>query len=256
MAMISLIVFYIGFGLMMWVTQTLLDSLRTSNVICGPTHDCSQLYAASNGTYWSFKAFPFYNLAYGVQKIQSNSNITNSLLTFEEGGIMTNITFMAGCTFVYVGLAVLGEYGIMEWLVSLARTADAQNESRETALLPGEDADVGRERQRVQQLRGDSSGDLLVIDSLVKTYAPFCRPVKKAVQGVTVGIPRKEVFGLLGHNGAGKTTTFQIMSGDNYPTSGDVLINGRSVKTNMDEVILPGIVYFNSSRDVCTSNPL
>ena len=26
------------------------------------------------------------------------------------------------------------------------------------------------------------------------------------------------------------------MSGDNYPTSGDVFINGRSVKTNMDEV--------------------
>ena len=122
---------------------------------------------------------------------------------------------MAGCTVVYVMLAVLGEYGILEWLVALARTtasASAQSgESLETAgLLPGEDADVGRERQRVQQLRGGfqsaseaegGSGDLLLIDSLVKTYAPLCRPVKKAVQGLSLGIPRKEVFGLLGHNG-------------------------------------------------------
>ena len=47
-----------------------------------------------------------------------------------------------------------------------------------------------------------------------------------AVDGVCLGVPAGECFGLLGVNGAGKTTTFQMLTGDLQPTSGDATLNG------------------------------
>jgi len=47
-----------------------------------------------------------------------------------------------------------------------------------------------------------------------------------AVDGVCLGVPAGECFGLLGVNGAGKTTTFQMLTGDIRPTSGDACLNG------------------------------
>jgi len=47
-----------------------------------------------------------------------------------------------------------------------------------------------------------------------------------AVDGVCLGVPAGECFGLLGVNGAGKTTTFQMLTGDIRPTSGDATLNG------------------------------
>lgn len=41
-----------------------------------------------------------------------------------------------------------------------------------------------------------------------------------AVNGVSFGVRKGEVFGLLGVNGAGKSTTFKMLSGEVVSTSG------------------------------------
>ena len=41
---------------------------------------------------------------------------------------------------------------------------------------------------------------------------------------------------LLGHNGAGKTTTMSMLVGLFPPTSGDAIINGYSIITDMENV--------------------
>lgn len=46
-----------------------------------------------------------------------------------------------------------------------------------------------------------------------------------------------EIFGLLGPNGAGKTTTIRMMVGLMSMTRGDILIRGKSVKTEFEEAI-------------------
>jgi branched-chain amino acid transport system ATP-binding protein len=50
-----------------------------------------------------------------------------------------------------------------------------------------------------------------------------------ALDAVSFSIRRGEILGLIGPNGAGKTTCFNAMTGVFRPTSGDVLLEGRSI---------------------------
>ncbi len=51
-----------------------------------------------------------------------------------------------------------------------------------------------------------------------------------ALDDVSFDIRRGEILGLIGPNGAGKTTCFNAMTGVYKPTSGDVLLEGTSLK--------------------------
>ncbi len=50
-----------------------------------------------------------------------------------------------------------------------------------------------------------------------------------AVRGVTFDVREGEILGLIGPNGSGKSTLFNCILGQLTPTSGDVLVAGRSV---------------------------
>jgi ABC-2 type transport system ATP-binding protein len=52
---------------------------------------------------------------------------------------------------------------------------------------------------------------------------------RKAVDELTLTVPRGEIFGLLGHNGAGKSTAIGMMLGQVWPTSGEVKVCGHEV---------------------------
>ncbi len=71
---------------------------------------------------------------------------------------------------------------------------------------------------------------MLEIKNLVKTYGRGAE-VKRAVDGITLSIPRGSFFGLLGPNGAGKSTTIHCITGIAQPTSGEILIDGTDVVT-------------------------
>ena len=51
-----------------------------------------------------------------------------------------------------------------------------------------------------------------------------------ALDSISFDIKRGEILGLIGPNGAGKTTCFNAMTGVYKPTSGDVLLEGQSLK--------------------------
>ena len=63
------------------------------------------------------------------------------------------------------------------------------------------------------------------IENLCKTYAGG----KRALNDVSLDIPRGQIFGLLGPNGAGKSTMINILAGLVMKTSGAVSIWGFDI---------------------------
>uniref|UniRef100_A0A1J3IH85 ABC transporter A family member 1 n=1 Tax=Noccaea caerulescens TaxID=107243 RepID=A0A1J3IH85_NOCCA len=57
-----------------------------------------------------------------------------------------------------------------------------------------------------------------------------------AVNALQLTLYENQILSLLGHNGAGKSTTISMLVGLLPPTSGDALILGNSILTNMDEI--------------------
>ena len=68
---------------------------------------------------------------------------------------------------------------------------------------------------------------MLKIEHLTKTYGE-----KKAVDDLSLHIAPGEIYGFIGHNGAGKTTTIKACCGILQSDSGEVYIDGISVKEN------------------------
>src|SRR5689334_1144888 len=50
----------------------------------------------------------------------------------------------------------------------------------------------------------------LEVKELAKVYQRHGKPPVRAVDGISFGVPRGEIFGLLGPNGAGKTTLLEV----------------------------------------------
>ncbi|MFD1772671.1 ABC transporter ATP-binding protein [Paenibacillus rhizophilus] len=60
---------------------------------------------------------------------------------------------------------------------------------------------------------------------------------KTLVSDLTLDIPAGQIFGFLGPNGAGKTTTIRMMVGLISISRGDIMIGGRSIRTNFEEAV-------------------
>ena len=101
---------------------------------------------------------------------------------------------------------------------------------------------------------------MLKIEHLSKTYGS-----KRAVDDISLHIRSGEICGFIGHNGAGKTTTIKAVCGILPFDSGDIYVDGISVKENPLEVksriaylpdnpdlyeFLTGIKYLNFIADV------
>ncbi len=71
---------------------------------------------------------------------------------------------------------------------------------------------------------------ILQTENLCKSYGKF-----KALNDLTINVPKGAIYGMVGRNGAGKTTLIRIITGLNEPTSGEYSIMG--VK-NKDKKIL------------------
>ncbi len=66
--------------------------------------------------------------------------------------------------------------------------------------------------------------DIIRLVDVKKHFLSIERGIVKAVDGVTLNIREKEIFGLIGLSGMGKTTIARIMAGITTPTSGEVYV--------------------------------
>ncbi|XP_068659362.1 ABC transporter A family member 1 isoform X2 [Aristolochia californica] len=78
-------------------------------------------------------------------------------------------------------------------------------------------------------------GRCIQIQNLQKVYV-----TKKgkccAVNSLQLTLYENQILALLGHNGAGKSTTIAMLVGLIPPTAGDVLVCGKNIRTDMDDI--------------------
>lgn len=65
---------------------------------------------------------------------------------------------------------------------------------------------------------------ILELRSLSKHY-----PEHRALDGVSLAVPKGAFYSLLGPSGCGKTTTLRLVAGFEQPTCGDILLNGALI---------------------------
>ena len=168
-------------------------------------------------------------------------------LAWEGPGIGRALVFMTiqGVLFFLILFLIESGYGRATWQKIVAGTNRSQEELSDDSyvaqlaavsmdqLQVAEDSDVRQEAQRVAQtpLKDLLATDSLVLKDIKKYYGPFL-----AVDGLSVGIPQGECFGLLGVNGAGKTTTFKMLTGDETVSVGNAYLGGYSVVDHIKQV--------------------
>jgi ABC-type branched-subunit amino acid transport system ATPase component/ABC-type branched-subunit amino acid transport system permease subunit len=85
-------------------------------------------------------------------------------------------------------------------------------------------ADGGEEISELQPRDATGTGPALVVSAVSQDFGGV-----KALSEVAFEVERGELLGVIGPNGAGKTTLFNVVSGFQRPTSGDVQLNGTSL---------------------------
>ncbi|KAH8887649.1 hypothetical protein GQ53DRAFT_725964 [Thozetella sp. PMI_491] len=155
-------------------------------------------------------------------------------LAANPGGIL-----QYGGPILYLIVQSIIFFGLLLWLDSgnVGSTFQRLMQKRPHQNLDdpnGSDEEVANELARVTSTAtggsGTSTTDGLRVMHLTKTFGS-----NTAVDNVTFGIKRGEVFALLGPNGAGKSTTISLIRGDIKPSyrGGDVFVEDVSVTKHL-----------------------
>ena len=65
---------------------------------------------------------------------------------------------------------------------------------------------------------------IIELKDIVKYYGDNC-----VVNSINLKIYENEFITLLGPSGCGKTTTLRMIGGFEYPTSGEIIVNGKNI---------------------------
>ena len=148
-------------------------------------------------------------------------------------GIGRQLTYMTLQGFVYFGLLLLVEYHVPQRLCYAIRGDWDDDVEMQRCGSAEDDSDVVKEKRRINttDLKKLLMTDSLILMDLYKRYGSFV-----AVNHVSVGIPQRECFGLLGQNGAGKTTTFKMLTGQIMVSGGNAYLKECDIKNTLDKV--------------------
>ena len=69
--------------------------------------------------------------------------------------------------------------------------------------------------------------NFIEINNVSKTYGNY-----KALNNISIKVPRQSIYGLLGPNGAGKTTLIRMLNQITAPDEGEIIFNGEKLNRN------------------------
>ncbi|KAM4062839.1 ABC transporter [Hirsutella rhossiliensis] len=141
---------------------------------------------------------------------------------------------MYGGPITYLVIQCFVLFGLLIWFDSGSVGSSIRELLHRRKGMPtgdGEEQDEEMAQEVTRVASGDATEDGLRVMHLTKSFGR-----NTAVDNVTFGIKRGEVFALLGPNGAGKSTTISLIRGDIKPSGrngGDVLVEDKSVTKDL-----------------------
>ncbi|MBK9294727.1 MAG: energy-dependent translational throttle protein EttA [Oligoflexia bacterium] len=129
----------------------------------------------------------------------------------------------------------------LDWIRQSPRARQAKNKARITAYetLLSEEAKTKIDEVEIQIPPGPRLGDQVIeVKNVTKAFGD-----KLLIDNANFVIPAGAVVGIVGPNGAGKTTLFKMLTGQDKPDSGDIVV-GKTVKFG----------YVDQSRDALDAN--
>ena len=116
--------------------------------------------------------------------------------------------------------------GELEWVRSNAKGRQSKSKARLSRFeeLNNQDYQKRNETNELFIPVGQRLGDQVIdINNLTKSFDG-----RVLIDDLTLSIPQGAIVGIIGANGAGKSTLFKMISGDEKPDSGEIII-GKSV---------------------------
>ena len=149
-----------------------------------------------------------------------STTCSGTALATNPGGIL-----LYGGPILYLFMQIFVLFAVLLWNDSGSVVAWYRRIKMEPAIVSGED--FPQDEETAEELaRVSSSNDGLRVMHLTKSFGHVT-----AVENLTFGIKRGEVFALLGPNGAGKSTTISLIRGDIQPSKngGNVFVENIEI---------------------------
>lgn len=179
------------------------------------------------GLYWAFKVIGFWEGSgkgaqwWNIHKIATPGDNISLLGVLS----MMCISSLVHAMFIfYLDAVIPWQYGVPKspfflfqksyWLSSSVKEKSPSN-------------GVGESVEMFEKSSRSAGEPVVVLSHVTKDFGQ-----KRALNNLSLSLYKNQITVLLGHNGAGKTTAMSILTGLFPPTSGDMYINGFSVRTD------------------------
>ncbi|XP_038184150.1 ATP-binding cassette sub-family A member 17-like [Arvicola amphibius] len=164
--------------------------------------------------------------------------VQQNIYAWESLGIGKYLTALAVLGPVYIILLFLIEanaFGILKSRLSGFTRKEKLGMFLDVTKSEDEDGDILDEAETIKfYFETLLKKNPLIVKEVSKVYNG--KVPLQAVNKVYFTVEEKECFGLLGLNGAGKTSIFNMLTGEQPITSGDVFVKGCSVKSDLAKV--------------------
>ena len=144
-------------------------------------------------------------------------------------------------------------------MVEIAAVCDRATVLREGETVGVVDVATGSEEQIVELMLGEGAEELSAVAhrTAARVRAPGAQPAleardlsaRKKLHDVSFDLHPGEVLGVVGLEGQGQDELFEILSGSERPTSGELLVDGKPVSFHHPaDAIRAGLVYVPADR--------
>jgi ATP-binding cassette subfamily A (ABC1) protein 3 len=213
------------------VTGPILKIVTDVLILIGELNDDEALIEDAFKVEMAFRVFPTYCMAdITTALITRASAIENPPGVWDLNTTGYSLLFLGVEIVFYSGLCIIIEY-IVSTPQILAKFQFKVTGVGSFAHFPV-DEDVQAEQTRVLENQCD---DPIQVRELRKTFRAAIRN-KVAVDDLTFGVQKGQIFGFLGSNGAGKTSTMKMLIGDMLSDEGHGLLAGFDTRTQQGDI--------------------